>query len=553
MTDQHVAWLTEPDPIMVTKANVRTRVHRRAYMDYVGVKLYREGGEVSGELRIVGLFTSMALATPHTEVPLIRRKVSEVMRRSGYEPDGHAGKALMAALDTYPRDELFQIGGDKLFEFATRHRGAGRPAARARAAAHRPLRQFRLGPRLRAARPLHLAKCAPTSATISPRSMRAASRPTIRTSPKATWSASTSSSAAMAGAHPRPNRDDLEDAVTDLILTFGDRLQIADADTERHGRPWLDAFSAAYQSRNTAERGAGRHRRDQRLLEGETSLALKLVERSDGDGAYGLKVYHRGKPDPPVGPRADARELRLPRHRRAHLYGRARRPATTCYIHDMVLDDRRRRAPSIADRAPLIEDAILAVWQTEAESDGLNQLTARAPACAWYDVAILRALARYLKQVGVTWFARLSGAGAEPAPRRRHGAGDAVPRQIASGFSGNRDTAPSHGARGHRRGARGDAVARRRPHHPPLSSIWSTRRSRTNAFQRDGAGSRRPALAIKFDCRKVDGLPEPRRCREIFVYSRARRGHPSARRPDCARRPALVRPAARTSAPKCWG
>jgi glutamate dehydrogenase len=104
---------------MVTKANARTRVHRRgAYMDYVGVKLYREGGEVNGELRIVGLFTSMALATPHTEVPLVRRKVSEVMRRSGFEPSSHSGKSLMAALESYPRDELFQISEDQLFEFA---------------------------------------------------------------------------------------------------------------------------------------------------------------------------------------------------------------------------------------------------------------------------------------------------------------------------------------------------------------------------------------------------------------------------------------------------
>src|SRR5690606_10358980 len=117
MTDQHAAWLGEPDPIMVTKANVRTRVHRRAHMDYVGVKLYREGGEVTGELRIVGLFTSAALATPHAEVPLIRRKVNEVMRRSGFDPAGHAGKALLAALDAYPRDELFQIGQEQLYDF----------------------------------------------------------------------------------------------------------------------------------------------------------------------------------------------------------------------------------------------------------------------------------------------------------------------------------------------------------------------------------------------------------------------------------------------------
>ncbi|ODU55211.1 MAG: hypothetical protein ABS99_07865 [Acetobacteraceae bacterium SCN 69-10] len=119
MTEQHLAFLGDPDPIMVTKANRRTRVHRRgAYMDYVGVKLYRENGTVSGELRIVGLFTSMALATPNLEVPIVRRKVTEVMRRWAYPPQSHAAKSLMAALDSYPRDELFQITEDQLFGFA---------------------------------------------------------------------------------------------------------------------------------------------------------------------------------------------------------------------------------------------------------------------------------------------------------------------------------------------------------------------------------------------------------------------------------------------------
>ena len=65
---------------MVTKANVRTRVHRRAYMDYIGVKLYGEGGEVTGELRIIGLFTSMALATA-------------AHRSAAGPPQGHRGDA----------------------------------------------------------------------------------------------------------------------------------------------------------------------------------------------------------------------------------------------------------------------------------------------------------------------------------------------------------------------------------------------------------------------------------------------------------------------------
>ncbi|MDB5538301.1 MAG: NAD-specific glutamate dehydrogenase, large form [Devosia sp.] len=119
MTEQHFAFLAEPAPIMVTKANIRSRVHRRSYMDYVGVKLYGKDGNISGELRILGLFTSMSLAAPNTDVPLIRKKISEVLKQAGHAPQSHAGKALMNALDTFPRDELFQISEEQLFEFAT--------------------------------------------------------------------------------------------------------------------------------------------------------------------------------------------------------------------------------------------------------------------------------------------------------------------------------------------------------------------------------------------------------------------------------------------------
>ncbi|MBN8930455.1 MAG: NAD-glutamate dehydrogenase [Rhizobium pusense] len=151
MTDQHVAWLNEPDPIMVTKANVRTRVHRHAYMDYVGVKLYREGGEVSGELRIVGLFTSAALATPHADVPLIRRKVSEVDATLGLRSerpcrqDADVGARFLPARRAVPDRAGHPV---RVRQGNLRPR---RPAAGTRAAAHRPLRQFRLDPRLRAA------------------------------------------------------------------------------------------------------------------------------------------------------------------------------------------------------------------------------------------------------------------------------------------------------------------------------------------------------------------------------------------------------------------
>src|SRR5690606_33030767 len=118
-TPQHAAFMASGEVLLVTKANIRARVHRRVQMDYLGVKILGADGRPTGELRIVGLFTAQAQATPHTEVPIIRRKIAEVMRQSGVDPLGHDGRALLSALDSYPRDELFQIDVEQLGEFST--------------------------------------------------------------------------------------------------------------------------------------------------------------------------------------------------------------------------------------------------------------------------------------------------------------------------------------------------------------------------------------------------------------------------------------------------
>jgi glutamate dehydrogenase len=513
MTEQHAAWLAEPDPIMVTKANVRTRVHRRAYMDYVGVKLYREGGEVSGELRIVGLFTSMALATPHTEVPLIRRKVSEVMRRSGHDAGGHAGKTLMAALDSYPRDELFQIGQDTLFEFAREIAGlADRPRVRVLPRIDRFdnfvsilvfVPRDRYTSEVRKDIGEYLARV--YDGRVSAYYPHFPEGDLVRVH---------FIIGRNGGRTPRPHRDDLEEKVADLILTFGDRLQIAARDTEGM-LPWLDAFSAAYQSRNTAEMALA----DIGVinqLQGEASLALKLVERSEGDGAYGLKVYHRGKPIP-LSDRVPMLENFGFRVIDERTYTIEPREQDKVFIHDMVLDPVRGKTEHFSQRAPLVEDAILAVWQTEAESDALNQLVLGA-GLPWHDVAILRALMRYLKQVGVTWSRAYLAQVLNLHPDVARNLVTLFHAQLEAGFGGNRERSAIEAR---------DAIAAALQATQSLDEDRIIRRVlnlvdaalRTNAFQHDGAGRRRPALAIKFDSEKIEGMPEPRPYREIFVYS----------------------------------
>lgn len=107
-----------PEPIIITKTNSRSRVHRSGYMDYIGVLRYNAAGKVIGEYRILGLFTSGAYNLRITDTPLIRRKAVQVMQLSGLRPISHEGKALVHILETLPRDELWQSTVEDLHQLA---------------------------------------------------------------------------------------------------------------------------------------------------------------------------------------------------------------------------------------------------------------------------------------------------------------------------------------------------------------------------------------------------------------------------------------------------
>ncbi len=118
MTPEIREFLEEPRMLIVAKAAVRARVHRRVHLDYVGVKRFDADGKLIGERRFCGLFTSTAYTRSTRAIPYLRRKVDNVIRRAGFEPSSHSGKALVNVLETYPRDELFQIDEDTLYRFA---------------------------------------------------------------------------------------------------------------------------------------------------------------------------------------------------------------------------------------------------------------------------------------------------------------------------------------------------------------------------------------------------------------------------------------------------
>ncbi|MGH8508455.1 MAG: NAD-glutamate dehydrogenase, partial [Gammaproteobacteria bacterium] len=108
----------DPYPLIVTKSSSRSTVHRPGYLDYVGVKRFGDKREVIGEHRFLGLYTASAYQSDPKAIPLLRHKIDRVLARSGLLPGSYSGRALLYILDSYPRDELFQIGEEELLRFA---------------------------------------------------------------------------------------------------------------------------------------------------------------------------------------------------------------------------------------------------------------------------------------------------------------------------------------------------------------------------------------------------------------------------------------------------
>ncbi|MGX1093229.1 NAD-specific glutamate dehydrogenase [Streptomyces albogriseolus] len=105
--------------LVLTKANSRATVHRPSYLDYIGVKKFDAEGNVVGERRFLGLFSSAAYTESVRRVPVIRRKVEDVLERAGFSPHSHDGRDLLQILETYPRDELFQTPAGELQSIVT--------------------------------------------------------------------------------------------------------------------------------------------------------------------------------------------------------------------------------------------------------------------------------------------------------------------------------------------------------------------------------------------------------------------------------------------------
>ena len=109
------ALVEQPDLLFITKADIRSPIHRPVHLDIIGVKRRDGQGRLVGQRLFVGLFTSAAYNRSPRAIPLLRRKLDMTLARAEFPPASHDGKALLNILETYPRDELLQVSTDHLF------------------------------------------------------------------------------------------------------------------------------------------------------------------------------------------------------------------------------------------------------------------------------------------------------------------------------------------------------------------------------------------------------------------------------------------------------
>lgn len=516
-------------PIFLTKANSRATVHRPGYLDYIGVKLLDRDGKLFGERRFLGLYTSTAYMVSSAEIPLVRRKCANILARAGFLARGHLHKSLVTILEQYPRDDLFQASEDELYDIAL---------GILRLQEHQRIRLFVRRDRFdrfvsclvfvprdkyntdlrRRIQKLLMEAFQGSSSEFTPllsESPLARIQLIVRGEPGTMPEVDTRALEQRIVAATRRWQDDLTAALLD---------RHGEAEGNRLLRQYADAFPAGYREDYPARSAV----RDIELMEQARQTggpALNLYRPIEASAAtLRFKVYRAGSPIALSHslPMLEHLGVRVHEERPYRIEPADGKPV---WIHDFGLELASEGAASavgeldIEQAKQLFEDAFAKAWSGTIENDDLNRLVLRArmPAA---DVTLLRAYARYLRQIGVTF----SDAYIE---RALTGNPDIAALLVAL-FRARFDPAtPDESARQDQAarllGAIGEALDRvpnldeDRILRQFLGVIEAT--TRTNAFRRDAEGAPRPFLSFKLDPRHIAGLPEPRPMFEIWVYS----------------------------------
>ncbi len=518
--------------LILTKANSRSTVHRSTYLDYVGVKAFGPDGAVTGERRFLGLFTSAAYTESVRRVPVVDTKITEVLERAGLSPASHSGKDLLAILETYPRDELLQTDSDQVYETAIsvlhlQERRRTRLFLRTddygrfvSALIFLPRDRYTTAVRLRMQQILTDAFHADNVDYTTRVSESVLARLHYVLRP------------AAGEELPEVDVPALEARLVEATRTWEEDLaealtrEVGEVEAGRLQGAWGKGFPEAYKEDFAARVAVG----DLRRIE----AAVTDHDCGRGDTALETVLYE------PVGGLADERRFKLfrceplslttvlPFFRNLGVEVTDERPyeiensdGSIAYIYDFGL-----RYPGLSQSAAsrdMLTDAFEAAWAGRSESDGFDQLVIAA-GLTWRQIVVLRAYAKYLRQIGSTF--------SQDYVEATLLANCSIARRLVSLFEARFDP-DLGGGRLDLPGRSETADALVEEIEAALDKVASldadrilraylgliTATVRTSFYQVDGDGQPKSYVAIKLDPKRVPELPEPRPVHEIWVYS----------------------------------
>jgi glutamate dehydrogenase len=508
------AFLHGPEPLLVTKANAKSVVHRRAYLDYIGVKTFTEDGGLSGELRIVGLFTSTAYTRSVLKIPYLRSKVNAVIRKSGFDPGDHSGKALTNVLESYPRDELFQVSVPVLRKHAEAILGlTERPRIRALVRVD----QFD--------RFVSVLVFVPRDRYDSQARERIGDylRTVFNGRLSAYYPAFPEGGLARVhfiigrngGRTPKVESSAIESAIRDIVRTWQDGLRESAVGRSIDERllALANRFPATYRGSFTASEALKDAAYIATLSPANPIVVNYYRDASRQAGQAGLKIFHYGEPVALSRrvPMLENMGFRVISERTFEVPGA---DGGAVFIHDMELESGFGKPIDLTDGGALFEEVLLCVWRGEADNDGYNALSQTA-GLASRDISVLRGYGRYLQQAGIPQSQDFIAAVLNRYPD--------IARGLVQLFAALFDPGVADGAvtARHLKAKLKDSLQ----DVPNIDDDTIVRRYvnlieatlRTNHYVADKA-ERGQSMAFKLNSREVEGLPEPRPWREIFVY-----------------------------------
>jgi glutamate dehydrogenase len=391
--------------LVYSKTRAYSTVHRRARMDYIGVRRVDADGQIVGEARLIGLFTSKAYMEPAAKTPLLRHKLEQVIAAEDLIPGSHDYKAIVSLFESFPKDELFQASPEELRRLVVglleleKHAGirvlirrdlyghnvsvvVALPRDRFNAELRKKLQQLFLERFRGTTIDYHLSLGETEQARIFF---------TIHVTPGV----------------PIPDvpYQELEEEVERLARTWEDEL--LDALARRVGagraRALLDEYAPRlpdyYKANDEWELVVDDLLMLERLESSTDGFLVGIGNESKGERLTRVKLYKTGgKVDlSDFMPILEAVGLRVVEEVPTALDGEGK-----VYIHDFGVLDARGAVLELGEAADRVTDTVAAVWRGECDNDSLNRLVTLS-SLTWREVQILRALRNYRMRVSARY------------------------------------------------------------------------------------------------------------------------------------------------------